>query len=211
MTHHMNTTQHYLNYLDGLVNEKINIKHTNKGEKMRIPYTNFKTRTGDDNAIGGCAFIGGEFKDMDTVEMFDNKKVVVFALPGAFTPTCSSQQLPGYEELYDEIKAQGVDEVYCLSVNDAFVMNAWFTNQDIKKVKAVGDGEGVFTQGLGMLVSKPAQGFGMRSWRYSMLVENGEIIKQFVEAGQNDSSSDNDPFEVSDAKTMLEYLKTNAG
>jgi peroxiredoxin len=160
---------------------------------MRIPYTNFKTRTGDDNAIGGCAFIGGEWKDMDTVE------------------TCSSQQLPGYEELYDEIKAQGVDEVYCLSVNDAFVMNAWFTNQDIKKVKAVGDGEGVFTQGLGMLVSKPAQGFGMRSWRYSMLVENGEIIKQFVEAGQNDSSSDNDPFEVSDAKTMLEYLKTNAG
>jgi peroxiredoxin len=170
---------------------------------MRIPYTNFKTRTGDDNAIGGCAFIGGEWKDIDTVEMFDNKKIVLFALPGAFTPTCSSQQLPGYEELYDEIKAQGVDEVYCLSVNDAFVMNAWFTNQDIKKVKAVGYGEGVFSQGLGMLVSKPAQGFGMRSWRYSMLVENGEIIKQFVEAGQNDSSSDNDPFEVSDAKTML--------
>ena len=211
MTHHMNTIQHYLNYLDGLVNEKINIKHTNKGKKMRIPYTNFKTRTGDDNAIGGCAFIGGEWKDIDTVEMFDNKKIVLFALPGAFTPTCSSQQLPGYEELYDDIKAQGVDEVYCLSVNDAFVMNAWFTNQDIKKVKAVGDGEGVFTQGLGMLVSKPAQGFGMRSWRYSMLVENGEIIKQFVEEGQNDSSSDNDPFVISDAKTMLEYLKTNAG
>ena len=114
MTHHMNTIQHYLNYLDGLVNEKINIKHTNKGEKMRIPYTNFKTRTGDDNAIGGCAFIGGKFKDVDTVEMFDNKKIVVFALPGAFTPTCSSEQLPGYEELYDDIKAQGVDEVYCL-------------------------------------------------------------------------------------------------
>ena len=174
---------------------------------MRIPYTNFKTRTGDDNAIGGCAFIGGEWKDIDTVEMFDNKKIVLFALPGAFTPTCSSQQLPGYEELYDEIKAQGVDEVYCLSVNDAFVMNAWFTNQDIKKVKAVGDGEGVFTQGLGMLVSKPAQGFGMRSWRYSMLVENGEIIKQFVEEGQNDSSSDNDPFVISDAKNNVRILK----
>ena len=211
MTHHMNTTQHYLNYLDGLVNEKINIKHTNKGEKMRIPYTNFKTRTGDDNAIGGCAFIGGKFKDVDTVEMFDNKKIVVFALPGAFTPTCSSEQLPGYEELYDDIKAQGVDEVYCLSVNDAFVMNAWFKDLGIKKVKPVGDGEGVFTQGAGFLVSKPVQGFGMRSWRYSMLVQNGEIIKQFVEAGQNDASDDNDPFEVSDAKTMLEYLKTNAG
>ena len=168
---------------------------------MRIPYTNFKTRTGDDNAIGGCAFIGGEWKDVDTVEMFDGKKIVVFALPGAFTPTCSSQQLPGYEELYDEIKAQGVDEIYCLSVNDAFVMNAWFTNQDIKKVKAIGDGEGVFTQGLGMLVSKPAQGFGMRSWRYSMLVENGEIIKQFVEAGQNDSSSDDDHSKSDDEDT----------
>jgi peroxiredoxin len=176
---------------------------------MRIPYTNFKTRTGDDNAIGGCAFIGGEWKDMDTVEMFDSKKIVLFALPGAFTPTCSSQQLPGYEELYDEIKAQGVDEVYCLSVNDAFVMNAWFNNQGIKKVKPIGDGEGVFTQGLGMLVSKPAQGFGMRSWRYSMLVDNGEVVKTFVEDGKNNASEDSDPFLVSDAQTMLTYLKEN--
>jgi len=77
---------------------------------MRVPYTNFKTRTGDDTAIGGCGFIGGEWKDLDTAEIFDNKKVVVFALPGAFTPTCSSQQLPGYEEMYDEFKAQGIDE-----------------------------------------------------------------------------------------------------
>ena len=176
---------------------------------MKVPYTNFKARTGDDTAVGGCGFIGGEWKDLDTTEIFDNKKVVVFALPGAFTPTCSSQQLPGYEEMYDEFKAQGIDEVYCLSVNDAFVMNAWFKNQDIKKVKPLGDGEGVFTQGAGMLVSKPAQGFGMRSWRYSMLVDNGKIIKQFVEEGQNNSSSDNDPFEVSDAKTMLDFIKSN--
>jgi len=146
---------------------------------------------------------------MDTVEMFDSKKIVLFALPGAFTPTCSSQQLPGYEELYDEIKAQGVDEVYCLSVNDAFVMNAWFNNQGIKKVKPIGDGEGVFTQGLGMLVSKPAQGFGMRSWRYSMLVDNGEVVKTFVEDGKNNASEDSDPFLVSDAQTMLTYLKEN--
>ena len=174
---------------------------------MRIPYANFKTRTGDDTAVGGCGFIGGEWKDVDTVEIFDNKNIVVFALPGAFTPTCSSQQLPGYEEMYDEIKAQGVDEIYCLSVNDAFVMNAWFKNQDIKKVKPIGDGEGVFTQGAGFLVSKPAQGFGMRSWRYSMYVENGTVVKQFVEEGQNNSSDDIDPFELSDAKTMLEFLK----
>jgi len=178
---------------------------------MKVPYTNFKTRTGDDTAIGGCGFIGGEWKEIDTPMIFDGKKIVVFALPGAFTPTCSSQQLPGYEELYDEFKANGIDEVYCLSVNDAFVMNAWFKNQDIKKVKPIGDGEGVFTHGLGMLVDKPAQGFGQRSWRYSMLVDNGKIIKQFVEEGQNNSSSDADPFEVSDAQTMLDFIKSNAG
>ena len=178
---------------------------------MRVPYTNFKTRTGDTDGVGGCTFIGGEWKDVDTAEIFDNKKIVVFALPGAFTPTCSSQQLPGYEELYDEFKANGIDEVYCLSVNDAFVMNAWFKNQDIKKVKPLGDGEGVFTQGAGFLVNKPAQGFGMRSWRYSMLVDNGEIIKQFVEEGQNNSSDDDDPFKVSDAQTMLDFVKSNAG
>ena len=178
---------------------------------MRVPYTNFKTRTGDDNAVGGCAFIGGEWKDVDTAEIFNDKKVVVFALPGAFTPTCSSQQVPAYEELYDDIKAQGVDEVYCLSVNDAFVMNAWFKDLEIKKVKTIGDGEGVFTQGMGMLVSKPAQGFGMRSWRYSMLVDNGEVVKTFVEDGKNNASDDNDPFEVSDAQTMLTYLKENNG
>ena len=178
---------------------------------MKVPYTNFKTRIGDDTAVGGCGFIGGDWKDIDTEEIFGNKKIVLFALPGAFTPTCSSQQVPGYEEMYDEIKAQGIDEIYCLSVNDAFVMNAWFKNQEIKKIKPIGDGEGVFTQGMGMLVSKPKQGFGMRSWRYSMLVDNKEIVKQFVEKGQNNASDDDDPFEVSDAKTMLDFLKQNAG
>ena len=178
---------------------------------MRVPYTNFKTRTGDNDAVGGCTFIGGEWKDVDTAEIFDNKKVVVFALPGAFTPTCSSQQLPGYEEKYDELKALGIDEVYCLSVNDAFVMNAWFRDEKIEKVKPIGDGEGVFTQGMGMLVNKPKQGFGMRSWRYSMLVDNGEVVKTFVEEGKNNASDDNDPFEVSDVDTMIKYLKANAG
>lgn len=177
---------------------------------MKVPYTRWKTRTGDETAIGGCGFIGGEWKDIDTPMIFDGKKVVVFALPGAFTPTCSSQQLPGYEEMYDEFKAQGIDEVYCLSVNDAFVMNAWFTNQEIKKVKAIGDGEGVFTSGLGMLVDKNPQGFGLRSWRYSMLVDNGKIVKQFIEPGQMDGATE-DPFEVSDAQTMLNFIKENAG
>ena len=178
---------------------------------MKVQYTNFKTRIGDNDAVGGCTFIGGEWKEIDTPMIFEGKKVVVFALPGAFTPTCSSQQLPGYEELYDEFKANGIDEVYCLSVNDAFVMNAWFKNQDIKKVKPIGDGEGVFTHGLGFLVDKPKQGFGKRSWRYSMLVDDGKIIKQFVEEGQNDASDDDDPFVVSDAQTMLNFIKENAG
>ncbi len=178
---------------------------------MRVPYTNFKTRTGDTDEVGGCTFIGGSWKDVDTAEIFDGKKVVVFALPGAFTPTCSSQQVPGYEAKYDELKTQGIDEVYCLSVNDAFVMNAWFKDTKVKKVKAIGDGEGVFTQGMGMLVNKPGQGFGMRSWRYSMLVDNGEVKKIFEEPGKNNSSDDNDPFEVSDVDTMIKYLKENAG
>ena len=101
---------------------------------MKVPYTKFKTREGDTDEVGGCTFIGGEWKDVDTTEIFDNKKVVVFALPGAFTPTCSSQQVPGYEAKYDEIKSLGIDEVYCLSVNDAFVMNAWFKDQKVAKV-----------------------------------------------------------------------------
>tara|TARA_B100000214_G_scaffold225250_1_gene163940 strand:- start:1237 stop:1773 length:537 start_codon:yes stop_codon:yes gene_type:complete len=178
---------------------------------MKIPYVNFKTRQGDTNAVGGCTFIGGDWKEVDTTEIFDNKKVVVFALPGAFTPTCSSEQLPGYEEKYDQIKALGIDEIYCLSVNDAFVMNAWFRDEKISKVKAIGDGEAIFTQGMGMLVNKPKQGFGMRSWRYSMIVNNGEVIKLFEEPGKNNASDDDDPYTVSDPDTIIKYLKTNAG
>jgi peroxiredoxin len=179
---------------------------------MRVPYTNFKTRTGDDQAVGGCALIGGEWKDIDTPEIFDGKKVVLFALPGAFTPTCSSQQLPGYEEKYDELKALGVDEIYCLSVNDAFVMNAWARDQKIEKVKVLPDGSAVFTQGMGMLVNKDHVGFGMRSWRYSMLVDDGEVVKVFEEPGKNNAGENGDPFEVSDADTMVKYLKgLNAG
>ena len=175
---------------------------------MKVPYTNFKMREGDNDAVGGCTFIGGTWKEVDTPEIFDNKKIIVFALPGAFTPTCSSQQLPGYEKMYDELKAQGIDEIYCLSVNDAFVMNAWFRDEKIEKVKALGDGEGVFTQGMGMLVNKPKQGFGMRSWRYSMLVDNGEVVKLFEEKGKNNTSDDDDPFTVSDAGTILNWLTT---
>tara|TARA_B100001175_G_scaffold35058_1_gene25507 strand:- start:3671 stop:4201 length:531 start_codon:yes stop_codon:yes gene_type:complete len=173
---------------------------------MNIPQVKFRTRTGDNQSIGGGCSIGGVWKEKSTDEFFKNKKVVLFSLPGAYTPTCSSQQLPGYENKYEELKKY-VDEVYCLSVNDSFVMNAWFRDQNINKVKPIGDGEGKFTQGMGMLVNKPKQGFGMRSWRYSVLIDNCKVVKMFIEDGKNNESNDNDPFKVSDVDTMLNYLK----
>ena len=173
---------------------------------MNIPEVKFRTRIGDNQSIGGGCSIGGEWKDVSTNELFNKKKTVLFSLPGAYTPTCSSQQLPGYEDKYEDLRKY-VDEVYCLSVNDSFVMNAWFRDQNIKKVKPIGDGEGQFTKGMGMLVNKPKQGFGMRSWRYSAFIDNGKVVKMFVEDGKNNESNDDDPFKVSDVNTMLNYLK----
>ncbi len=117
------------------------------------------------------------------------------------------EQLPGYEEKYQDLK-KFVDEVYCLSVNDSFIMNAWFRDQNINKVKPIGDGEGKFTKEMGMLVNKPKQGFGMRSWRYSAFIDNSKVVKMFVEDGKNNESNDADPFIVSDVNTMLNYLKS---
>ena len=162
---------------------------------MNIPYTNFKTR------------IVGTWQDLDTETIFNDKKIIIFSLPGAFTPTCSSTHLPGYESKYDKL-LQYVDEVYCISVNDAFVMNAWAKDLNVEKVKMLPDGSGVFTEGMQMLVNKDHLGFGKRSWRYSMFVDNKQIIKQFTEFGKNDSGDDQDPFKVSDADTMLKYLKS---
>jgi peroxiredoxin len=141
-------------------------------------------------------------------EIFSRKRVVLFALPGAFTPTCSSTHLPGYETNYDEIRKLGIDEVYCLSVNDTFVMNSWMQAQGIDNVKPIPDGSGEFSRKMGMLVNKDNLGFGMRSWRYSMVVNNREIEKIFVEPGYMDNADD-DPFEGSDVYTMLTYLKEN--
>ncbi len=174
---------------------------------MKIPTVVFRTRVGDDESLGGGCAIGGEWKDVTTDALFAGNKVVLFSLPGAYTPTCSSQQVPGYEAKYDELKKY-VDEVYCISVNDAFVMNAWFRDQKISKVKPIGDGEGKFTKGMDMLVNKPKQGFGMRSWRYSAFIDNGKVVKIFVEDGKNNESNDADPFKVSDVNTMLEYLQS---
>ena len=173
-----------------------------------IEHHNFKFRVGDSEEKGGCTFIGGEWKDVTAQELFKNKKVVLFSLPGAFTPTCSGEQLPAYDEAYDKFKALGVDDVYCISVNDAFVMNAWARDLGIQKVKMIPDGNGAFTRSLGMLVNKPVQGFGMRSWRYSALIDNKEIIHFNEEPGLNNLGLDSDPYEVSDPDTMLEYFNT---
>ena len=173
---------------------------------MKIKNHTFKFRVGDSEEKGGCTFIGGEWKDVTTDELFKGKKVVLFSLPGAFTPTCSGQQLPLYEEMYNKFIDKGVDDVYCISVNDAFVMNAWARDLGIKNVKMIPDGDGMFTISMGMLVNKPKQGFGMRSWRYSALINDGVVEKFNEEPGINNFSSDDDPYEVSDPETMLKSL-----
>ncbi len=172
-----------------------------------VPNITFKTRVRDESVEGPNPY---RWQDVTTEEIFKDKKVVLFALPGAFTPTCSSTHLPGYEMAYAEFKSLGIDRVICLSVNDAFVMYQWGKSQGVNNVELLPDGSGEFTRQMGMLVKKDNLGFGERSWRYSMYVENGEIQKLFVEPGfMNDCPVD--PFEVSDAPTMLKYLKEEQG
>lgn len=172
-------------------------------EGQNVPDVVLKTRVRDESVEGDNPF---RWQDVSTGEIFKNKKVVIFSLPGAFTPTCSSTHLPGFEAVYDEFKGLGVDEIYCISVNDAFVMFQWWIHQKINKVKYLPDGSGTFTKEMGMLVKKDNLGFGDRSWRYSMYVENGVIKKMFIEPGFSDNCT-TDPFEVSDAQMMLAYLK----
>ncbi|MFT6987354.1 MAG: glutaredoxin-like protein [Psychromonas sp.] len=162
-------------------------------EGQRVPTVTFPTRQGD------------QWVNITTDELFAGKTVVVFALPGAYTPTCSSAHLPRYNELAGVLKGNGIDDVICLAVNDTFVMNAWLADQEAENITVVPDGSGTFTEGMGMLVDKSDLGFGKRSWRYSMLVKDGVIDKMFIEPNQP-----GDPFEVSDADTMLNYINPNA-
>jgi glutaredoxin-like protein len=162
-------------------------------EGKRVPNVTFRTRA------------GGEWRNVTTDEIFNGKTVAVFSLPGAFTPTCSSTHVPGYNELAPALRANGVDGIVCISVNDAFVMNEWAANQGADNVTFLPDGNGEFTAGMGQLVDKGDLGFGKRSWRYSMLVRDGIVEKMFVEP-----KKPGDPFEVSDAATMLAYLNPKA-
>jgi glutathione-dependent peroxiredoxin len=162
-------------------------------EGKRVPEVTFRTRA------------DGQWKNVTTADIFAGRTVVVFALPGAYTPTCSTTHLPRYNELAPVLRANGVDEIVCLSVNDAFVMSEWQKDQNAPNVRFIPDGNGEFTARLGMLVDKSDLGFGKRSWRYSMLVRDGVIEKQFIEP-----EKEGDPFEVSDADTMLAYIAPRA-
>ena len=152
--------------------------------------------------------ITGTFEEATTQSLFEGKRVILFALPGAFTPTCSSTHLTGYDKKYRNLcaKKNNVDEIYCLSVNDGFVMNAWFEDQGVKNVKPLADGSAEFTVAVGMKVQKDNVGFGSRSWRYSCVIDDGVVEKVFIEDGFGNNAG-TDPFEVSDADTMLDYIK----
>jgi glutaredoxin-like protein len=162
-------------------------------EGSRVPQVTFRTRK------------GGEWQNVSTDDVFKGKTVVVFSLPGAFTPTCSSTHLPRYNELAPAFFANGVDAIACVSVNDAFVMNEWAADQECDNIQLLPDGNGEFSNGMGLLVDKSDLGFGKRSWRYSMLVKDGVVERLFIEP-----QKPGDPFEVSDADTMLNYLAPKA-
>jgi len=162
-------------------------------EGQSVPEVTFRTRT----ATG--------WRDVSSAELFADQTVIVFSLPGAFTPTCSTSHVPRYEELFDTFQAHGVDRIVCMSVNDAFVMDAWKVDQGVERIDFIPDGNGAFTEGMGMLVNKADLGFGDRSWRYSMLVRNGVIEKMFIEPDEP-----GDPYDVSDADTMLRHVAPDA-
>ena len=164
---------------------------------FKLPKVTFKTRVRDD------ADSEYRWQDMTTDDYFKGKRVVLFSLPGAFTPTCSEYQLPGFEESYDNIRNQDIDEIYCMSVNDAFVMNAWSKDQGIKNVKCIPDGSGNMTRFLGMLIGKNHLGFGLRSWRFMCIVNDG-VVEQCI----NNDGNDDDPYEQSTPKNCLDYLKS---
>ncbi|GGH25447.1 Peroxiredoxin [Cribrihabitans marinus] len=168
----------------------------------RLPEVTFHTRVRDE-AFGGPNPY--RWQDVTTSDLFSGKRVVLFSLPGAFTPTCSTYQLPGFENRRDEFRDLGIDEIFCMSVNDSFVMNKWAEAQALKNVKVIPDGSGEFTRRMGMLVDKSNLGFGMRSWRYAAIVDNGVVEAWFEEPGLSDNHPE-DPYGVSSPESLLGYL-----
>ena len=171
-----------------------------KGKK--IPETIFNVRVRDDSIQGDNPY---RWQHVSSNEIFSNKTVLLFSLPGAFTPTCSTFQLPDFEKLYSEFKNKGVDEIYCLSVNDSFVMNAWGKSQNLENVKLIPDGNGEFTRKMGMLVEKKNLTFGLRSWRYAALIKNKVVSDWFQEEGFEDNC-ESDPYEFTKPQYILEKI-----
>ena len=168
----------------------------------KLPQVTFKTRVRDDSIEGPNPY---RWEDVTTADLFSGKRVVVFSLPGAFTPTCSTYQLPGFEQNAQKFYDAGIDEIYCISVNDAFAMNCWAKDQGLKNVKVIPDGSGLFTVQMDMLVSKDNLGFGQRSWRYAMIVDNENIEKMFIEPGKRDNADD-DPYGETSPENIMSYL-----
>jgi len=171
--------------------------------RKNLPDVTFKTRVRDTASGGDNPY---SWEDKTTDDYFAGKRVILFSLPGAFTPTCSTYQLPDFERLYGDFKARGIDDIYCLSVNDAFVMNSWGRSQEIENVKLIPDGSGEFTRKMGMLVAKDNLGFGMRSWRYAAIVNDGVVEAWFEEPGYSDNCGD-DPYGESSPQALIEALQ----
>lgn len=169
-----------------------------------IPSVVFHMRVRDESIEGTNPY---RWKQVASFELFEDKNIIAFSLPGAFTPTCSTYQLPRFEELYNKFRELGIDEVYCISVNDAFVMNAWAKKQGIENIKMIPDGSGDFTRRMGMLVDKDNLGFGMRSWRYAFHAVNCKIVKTWIEPGLSDNAYD-DPYGETNPEKIYEYLQS---
>ena len=178
-------------------------------EQKKIPTITFMCRVGDEEPEDGGCPIGGEFVPTTTDQLFGGKKVIVFSLPGAFTPTCSSQQLPGFEQAHEDFYAQGIDEIYVSSVNDSFVMNAWAQHLGIKNVKVIPDGNGELADELGMLVDMSVVGFGKRSRRFAVVVNDGVVERSFVEP--NGTADNPDPYGVTSPENILKVLSDAPG
>lgn len=173
---------------------------------VKLPDVTFHTRVRDESIGGDNPY---RWQDMTTADYFAGKRVILFSLPGAFTPTCSTYQLPGYEKNAEEFRKLGIEEIYCMSVNDSFVMNAWARSQNLENVKVIPDGSGIFTRLMGMLVDKDNLGFGYRSWRYAAIVNDGVVEAWFEEPGREDNHGA-DPYGESSPENLLEYLRKNA-
>ena len=147
--------------------------------------------------------------DVSTWDVFAGERVLIFSLPGAFTPTCSTYQLPDFENLAPEFFEEGIDSIYCITVNDAFVTNAWARHNELENVIVLPDGSGKFTEEMQMIVDKDNLGFGRRSWRYAAVVDNGHIVDWFIEEGREDNH-DKDPYMFTAPAFILNKLRENS-